>query len=48
MVSAACKVYLKNKLDGVGEESFHATSLADLDYDEIVNTISKGKAKLQK
>ena len=46
MVNAACKVYLKNKLEGVAEDGIHATSLSDLDYDEILTTVSKGKAKL--
>ncbi|XP_075249472.1 uncharacterized protein LOC142342153 [Convolutriloba macropyga] len=44
MVFAASKVYLKNKLDGVAEDSFHATELSELDYCEVATTVSKGKA----
>ena len=46
MVNAACKVYLKNKLEGVAEDGIHTTNLAELDYDEILTTVSKGKAKI--
>merc|ERR1712150_159373 len=44
MICATSKVYLKGKLEGVAEDSIHATEQGELDYCDIITSISKGNA----